>query len=201
MITHKRTNHLLCPIRATWEEIKRHNDRMLKERSNVSRSVFFYLFLSSKEVQMSPQFELFTSLLRLLFADGWRGQSHHQTPHGEGTLCELCVGTRVSGHKGPWDRKSVGFFPHHNKTIKNLIRRGRGATSFTSVCFVCRAMVNTSSACSFQIWPPCSSRPLHRTVCALSYKRTVAPAASAKLEKKDTVAWTQNQQCCTDKYI
>lgn len=108
--------------------------------------LFFYLFLSSKEVQMSPLCKLFKSLLGLLFADGRMGQSHHYK--GKGPCVNSVVDQAYQDIGAPRDRKSVGF-PHHNQTIKNLILRR--VTSFTSVCFVCRAVVNTFSACPFQI--------------------------------------------------
>lgn len=84
------------------------------------------------------------------------GQSIFYTLQGQGNQIELHATLTVSGHKGPRDLELSGFL-HHNQTIKNLIMR---VTSSTFVRFVCGALVNTFSACSFQI------QPLQHTLCA-----------------------------------
>lgn len=197
MITYKRTDYLLRPIRATWEEIKGLNDRMLEEKkSNESRSVFLPLFKLKRSANVTSIWTLQISVETLVCR---RMEGTIPPPHREGTLCELCVGTRVSGHKGPWDGKSVVYFHTTIKQSKTWSWEQGGVFYIRVLCASCHGehilglFISDLTACS--------SQPLHRTVCALGYKRTVAPVASAKLEKKDTVAWTQNQQCCTDKYI
>ena len=62
----------------------------------------FSIFISLKEVQMSPQCELFKSLLRL-FVCRWMDGTIPPL-QGEGTPCELPVRLTASGHNGPRDR-------------------------------------------------------------------------------------------------
>lgn len=66
----QRTHCLLCPVQSPQRKSRGRMVGYLSRRSKC-QGLFFYLFLSLKEVQMSPQCELFKSLLRLLFAEGW----------------------------------------------------------------------------------------------------------------------------------
>lgn len=93
--------------------------------------------------------------------------------------------------------QEVSGFLHHNQSIKDSILRR--VTPSISVCFVCRAVVNTFSSLFVSEFDlPLLSTPY--TVPSALFWLLRTAAASAKLEKKDTVAWTQNK-CCTDKYI
>lgn len=127
VISHRRTYRLLCP--RPREETKRGGQwtgYLQQQAKKIS-------FKSPKEVKMSPQCELFKSLVRLLSADGCTGQAPPTRNYYKwgGALCELCS-IRTQG--------APAIEP-----IRNWIPTR--VPSFTSVCFVCRAVVNTSSAC------------------------------------------------------
>lgn len=198
MITYKRTDHLLCPIRATWEEIKRLNDRMLKEKSNESGSVFLPLFKLKRSANVTSIWTLQIYVETLVCRRMEGTIPPPDTTRGRDSVWSLCWNQSIRT-QGPMGREVSGLFPPHNQTIKNLILRAGGR--LLHPCALCVVPWWHILSLFISDLTACSSWPLHRTVCALSYKRTVAQVASAKLEKKDTVAWTQNQQCCTDKYI
>lgn len=109
-------------------------DRILA--AAICRGFLKISFKSPEEVKMSRQCEL------------WRGQAPPTRNYYKwgGTLCELCS-IRTRGAPAI-------------KPIKNWIPTR--VPSFTSVCFVCRAVVNTSSACSMP--PPATP---HRRRCRL----------------------------------
>lgn len=158
------------------------------------RCVFLYLFLSLTEAQISPRRELFKSPLRLLFADGWMGRSRHSTLHGEETLCELPARSTVSGHKGTF------FFSAPQSNNQKLDPEKGGVFYICVLCVSCRGEHILSLFCFSDLTSHSSSTSTPFRLRP-RLRRTVAAATSAKLEKKDTVAWTQNKQCCTDKYI
>lgn len=136
---------------------------------------------------MSPQSELFKSLLRLLFCR-WmdRTTTHYK---GKGRCANSVIDWQYQD-----TRRSAGaeisiflwvFSAPQSNNQKT--RSWRGWRLFTSVCFVCRAVVNTFSACSFSDLTSHSSLSnlyTVRTVCARSYRGTVAAAASAKTREK-----------------
>lgn len=144
VVSQKGTDYLLFPVGAPGEEIERGNDGTLVEKSNVWRSVFLSLFKLKRSANVTL---MWTLLLRLVFADGW------DIPPLDTKRVRDSVWTQ--GPMGPEVSSSL----HHNQTIKKLLLTR--VTSFTPACFVCCAVVNTFSACSF----------LHRTICAFRHRR------------------------------
>lgn len=137
------------------------------ERQDTCRDeqcVFFYLFLSLKEVQMSPWRELFESVKTLVcrWMDGWDNLTMTKGKNSERTKCQIDI-IRTQRASGSWN--SVVFIRHNQSKTCSW----EGWRLFTSVCFVCRAVVNTFSACSFDSTAH-SPQPRHRPVLAFSYR-------------------------------
>lgn len=106
--------------------------------------LFFYLFISSMKCKC--HFKVNSLILRgdsCLQMDVSDNPTAQPTLQREGTLCELRERLTVSGHNDPQDRNSALFFPPQSNLQLDPVR---GDVFFTSVCFVCRAVVNTSSA-------------------------------------------------------
>lgn len=128
---------------------------------------------------------------------GWMERSKHQkVQKGRDSVCVCYMLDWQYQDTRPMGQEVSGFL-HHNQSIKDSILRR--VTPSISVCFVCRAVVNTFSSLFVSEFDlPLLSTPY--TVPSALFWLLRTAAASAKLEKKDTVAWTQNK-CCTDKYI
>lgn len=135
----------------------RGDDGTLVETSNVW-SVFLSLYKLNRSANVTSMWtlQIYIETLVCRWKDGWMdGWGVPTTRHFKRK--GLCVNSvkidsiRTQEPMGPEVRK-VFFPPATIKQSKNF--NLTGVTSFASVCFVCRAVVNTFSACSFQIWPP-----------------------------------------------
>lgn len=107
-------------------------------------SLVFLSLYKLNEVQMSLKSELFKSLRRLLFADGCIGQSHGSadTTKGRNSVWTPWETDSIRTQRPTGQELSAFFSPQSNLQLDPV----RGDVFFTSVCFVCRAVVNTSSA-------------------------------------------------------
>ena len=139
-----------APSEPPGEKITRGNDRMPAEERTVW--LFFYLFLSSKEVQMPPWRELVEISVKTLYKRiGWASPTarHHE---GKGTPCWhwQYQDTRVRGTRSQW------FFCRTTKSNNQELDPVTDDIFYILVlCMSCHGEhILFSLLVFFQTWPP-----------------------------------------------
>lgn len=125
----------------------------LVEKIKVWRPVFLSLFKLKRSANVTSMWTLQISIETLVcrWMDGWDNPTagHYK---GKG----LCMNSMWDWQYQDTRARGTGTQRFSAPQSNNQKVAPEKVTSFTSVRFVCRAVVNAFSACSFQIWPPTS---------------------------------------------